>query len=84
LFSSAGLSATGGSFSLEAIDVAPSTFGITAGALNSFSAVDETTFSANPVTSTPEPASVVTFGLGALALMLMAGIARRRNAGSAI
>lgn len=83
LFNSSGLAYTGGDFSLEAIDVSPGTFtdGGVPLALNPFTAVDETTFSAN-VTSTPEPASVATFGIGALALVMMAAIARRRNAGA--
>jgi hypothetical protein len=83
LFSGKGLSTIDGNFSLEGISVEPSPFTISHGVLSGFSATDGSTFSANP-TTTPEPASVATFGIGAMALMLLAGLARRRNANSTL
>jgi hypothetical protein len=63
-----------------------SNFALTGGgtALADFTGGDGTTASGTPppVTSSPEPASVATFGIGAMALMLMAAVARRRNAGA--
>jgi len=55
----------------------------TAGGLASFSGLDSTT-ALSSLVATPEPASVSTFGIGALALILMAAIARRRNAGATL
>lgn len=49
--------------------------------VSAFNGSDATTASGT-ITASPEPASVLTFGMGAIALMLMAGIARRRNAGA--
>jgi len=57
-------------------------FGVTGGTLDSFSGTDGTT--ASGVSVVPEPASVSTFGIGAGALILLAAIARRRKATSAI
>jgi hypothetical protein len=60
-------------------------FALTSGSqLADFTGGDGTTASGVPptVTSSPEPASVATFGIGAMALMLMAAVARRRNAGA--
>jgi len=83
LFNSSGLLSTGGGFSIEAPDsVTPSPYVVTGGVLQSFSVADSTTFTA--LTATPEPASVATFGIGAMALMLLAGLARRRNANSTL
>jgi hypothetical protein len=49
------------------------------GPSTAFTALDSTNAFAT-VASTPEPASVATFGIGAMALMLLAAVARRRNA----
>jgi len=74
LYNTSGLLYTGGNFSLEAQNVFA-----TRGATGSYTAVDEATFSAQPP-SVPEPASVATFGMGALALLTLAAVARRRTA----
>jgi hypothetical protein len=86
-FTGFGFSPTlGASYSTTFSLVPSSTWAGIAGtsSLGNFSGIDSTTAISDQVTSTPEPASVVTFGLGAMALMLMAGIARRRNAGSTL
>jgi hypothetical protein len=94
-----GVSFTGGSW-LDNKTVAPEltvTFGFNdpnvtwanfAGSdgLGAFNGIDTTdAFGFTPqTTSTPEPASVATFGIGAIALVLMAAVARRRNANAAL
>jgi len=58
-------------------------YGLTAGSqLADFSATDTSEADGSLVTSTPEPTSVATFGIGAMALVMMAAFARRRNAGA--
>jgi hypothetical protein len=46
--------------------------------IGAFNGSDATTASGTPL-STPEPASVAAFSLGAIALMLMAAVTRRKN-----
>jgi hypothetical protein len=70
-----------GAFSISLTSVNP-TISVTGGYINSFQAAGTGTFSATSPTSVPEPASVVPFALGGLALLGLIARKTRRTSGA--